>query len=79
VIFESPYPDFGTLQVPHYTHIATAFTGGLAQHAGALPMLLRIPVRKIDASDIETGLYHLAQHFLVVGRRAQRRDDLCSS
>ena len=55
-------PNLRTLQITQQADVATAVIGSLAQLAGALTMLVRAAVRKIEARDVKPGFDHLAQY-----------------
>ncbi len=76
---ESLHPDLGALQIAQQADIALALVGRRTKLLGAAPVFGRIAVRKIQARDIEPRVDHLAQRLLAVGRRPQRRHDLCPS
>ncbi len=68
--------DLRTLHVGHDGHFAAALGGGAAHQGGAVDMVLRLAVRKIQAHDVDAGADHLDEDIEVGRSRADGCDDL---
>ena len=75
-ILEFADADLRSLQVAHDAHGAAGLAAGRAHHLGALQVILRAAVRKIQPDDIHAGAEHLLEDFGIVRCRAERGHDL---
>ena len=60
---ETHYANLGSLQVAQQADIAAAGVSGLAQSAGALPVLFGAAMGKVQTRDVDAASDHLAQYF----------------